>query len=136
MKRILTVILFCLFALTIIFFLYFGKTIRDYNSPHVEVMAPITYMFPDGSICMAALSNSCFSTGGDGINVAYMIEEKSDSGEKAYYAKQIEVILGQSDDRCTEVKKAPMLSALFICDTSRDITDGERVVINKIINVP
>ncbi len=136
MRRKITFLFFCLLTLSVTFFSLLGKAIRDYYSPHVEVMAPISYLFPDGSITMAALVNSCFIVEENGKTYAFLIEERSDSGESAYYTKKIELILGQSDDRYSEVKKAPILNALFICNTNQDLVDGERVVLHKIVNMP
>lgn len=97
-------------------------------SPHVEVMAPIMYMFPDGYFSMVALSNSCFSPDEDGITTAFIVEENSDTGEHAYFARKIQVILGRSDDKCSEIIKSTTVNAIFICSTDRKITDGDRLL--------
>lgn len=131
-----SVILILLYILIITLFTFFGKMIRDFNSHYVTVMSPVMYTFPDGYISMAVLSNTCFSTNDEGEAIAFIIEEKSDTGEKAYFAKEIKVILGKSDDKCTEIIKAPTFSVMFILSYNLNINDGDRVVINNITDIP
>jgi hypothetical protein len=135
MKKKLTYVILGLFILSIIFFSGFGKAIRDYYSPHVTVMSPVYYTFADGTIVGAALVNSCFYEV-DSETMAYIIEERTDTGERAYHAKMIRVILGRSDEKCTEVKKSEKYEAMYICESDRNFLDGDRVVIEKIINAP
>ncbi|MDF2539578.1 MAG: hypothetical protein K0S76_2599 [Herbinix sp.] len=136
MRKKISLIIFSLLIFLVTVFSIFGKRIRDNYSPHVEVMPPIIYTFPDGTASMVALVNTCFSTNEEGITTAYIVEENSNSGEKAFYAKQIELTLGKSDGKYSDVRKASTLDALFIYHTDRKITDGERVVIDKISNNP
>lgn len=136
MRKKLTLIIFSIFVCFITFFYIFGEEIRDHYSPHVEVMPPLTYIFPDGSMSLVVLKNSCFSTDDEGKTTAYIVEENNASGEKAFYAKKIELIVGKSDENCSEIKKSPIFNTMFISSTDRNITDGDRVVIDRIVNSP
>lgn len=136
MRKRISIILIIVYIVMITFFLTFGEKLRDYYSPHIEVMSPIMYTFPDGYISMVVLSNDCFFINEDGEITAFIIEEKTETGEQAYYAKKISVILGKSDDKCSEVIKAPTIEAMFICSSDGNISDGDRVVIERIIDIP
>lgn len=136
MKKIITVILFGIFTLSILVFSIFGETVRNHYSPAVKVMTVKQYLFPDGAYTLTAVANSCVTTSEDGVSTAYIIEERTDAGEKAFYAKKVEVNIGIVDDRATEIWGIDDLSALFICYSDRELSDGKRVVLDGILNGP
>lgn len=136
MKKICTIILFGIFTLSILLFSIFGEAVRNHFSPAVKVMAVNQYIFSDGSYTMTAVANSCVTMSEDGVSTAYIIEERSDAGEKAFYAKKVEINIGIVDDRAAEIWGFDDLRALFICNSDRELSDGKRVVLDGILNGP
>jgi hypothetical protein len=133
MKRIITFISFGIFIISIIAFARFGKQIRDLYSPHVDVIPITEHIFPSGMYAQVVRS-SCISASDEGTADAYILEEKTDTGERAYYAKKIEVSVGESDEKYTELRKVTDFTALYISSSDRALTDGKRVVIERIVN--
>jgi hypothetical protein len=93
------------------------------------------YIFADGQYAFV-LVNSCIIDRKDDKAFAYIAEERTDFGEPAYYAKKQEITVGISDDKCTQVKIDISEKVIFISNSDRTITDGERVVIDSIVNTP
>lgn len=135
MKKIFAIILSIIFSISILVASILGETIRDSLSPKVEVMSPVYYVFDDGQAIMSGLSSECFFYTENG-SYAFVVEEKNDTGEKAYFAKKVAVVTGKSDNICTELVKSSHFNGMYICYTSTPIHDGERVVITKISNSP
>ncbi|NLC19093.1 MAG: hypothetical protein GX757_07700 [Clostridiales bacterium] len=132
MKKIITLLLFGIFALSISIFTSFGKRIRDYYSAHVDVTNISERILSNGIYAQVLLS-SCLYEDDDGSIYAYIVEEKTDSGERAYYSRKVEVITGVVDGEYTEIINVPDFNALFICSFTSDFTEGERVIIEKIV---
>ncbi len=135
MKKKIVVLFTVVFTASIIFSYFWGGNVRDFLSAKVEVMSPVFYTFADGKSTMTGLSSSCFHTS-DTETYAFIVEEKSDTGEKAYFVRKIDVTAGRTDDRCTELLKSSDFNAIYVALADKTINDGDRVVISKVLNSP
>ena len=135
MNKKIVILFSAVFSLSIIFAYFWGGNVRDFLSARVEVMSPTFYAFADGKSTFTGLSSSCFHTADTGTYV-FIVEEKNDTGEKAYFVRKIDVIAGRTDDRCTELLKSPDFNAIYVASADKSIDDGDRVVISKVRDSP
>lgn len=98
-------------------------------------MSPTFYTFADGTSTLTGLSSSCFYS--NEINTyAFIVVEQDLYGEKAYYAKKIDVATGKSDGQCTELLQSTQFNAIYVRVSNATLQDGDRVVITKVHNSP
>jgi len=132
MKRIITIVLFGIFIISIAVFAAYGKQIRDYYSPHVDATTVNERIFSNGMFYMVLLS-SCLHEDEDGNVYAYILEENSDSGEKAYYVKKVEVLAAEVEGKYTALMRIPEYDALYVSSYDKELKEGDRVVIERIV---
>lgn len=132
MKRIIAGVLFVIFIISIVAFAAYGKQIRDFNSAHVAVTTISERLLSNGIFAQVLLS-SCIYEDSDGTKYAYIVEENSDFGERAYYAKRVELDIGNVDGDYIELISINEETAMYISSSDRDFTEGDRVVIERIV---
>lgn len=128
-------VVFLVFVLIVMVFTVFGKTIRNYYSPHVYVTSVSTQLIEENGerYIRHVLPLDCLIV--DEITnepSLYYVEKKDNYGETVFVAvKNINIKTNITDGIHIEITKGDWVNKNFIYKTDRSFKEGDRVVVVK-----
>ena len=129
MKRYLSMILLCLFLLSVFVFFCFGADIRDALSPKV-VCVSLAYGAPEGSDRMYPMVPTSAVLQEEGTAYIYAVEPTDEYPEASYKAVRVEVIVQHCADGVAYVQilRKDYVSSVAV-RWDKPLADGIRVCI-------